>query len=415
MRNVGVRLLCAVPSVLLVVSVMNPGAAAEGASPEPPAADASRAAAPLGKDCEAALSTTLKSLDPCGIRFTFRLGAAAVDEEGYCVLDRDQFYYRLTWPPAANRAPVMEEMSYDGHTFYDGVSRKKGTSIVTRYLGDNPGDQVAAMRRVDVPYLEAAGFVLPATIGEWKAPALDSAVLRCAAIGRLTKTLVEGSILRLQFEIPEPVVSYAQRVDLDAMASRSGGIARPNVKAQIEALRRARTLDPMRRVEFWLFSNKGYCVSRREDRTRDGRLIETIDCDDFALFGDSSVWLPRHCLRQGYVRAPQVLGAFSQAPVSKTDIQLQELSHARPEGISFKLAYGSGSAVVERSTLAAKQSPQGQISYLEPEDAKALRDAANQVKGGWSKGRILLILNAMALVVMGGVLARRYWTTRARR
>src|SRR5580658_4386296 len=92
MRNVGVRLLCAVPSVLLVVSVMNPGAAAEGASPEPPAADASRAAAPLGKDCEVALSTTLKSLDPCDIRFTYLIDAAEVDEEGYCVPDRDQFY-----------------------------------------------------------------------------------------------------------------------------------------------------------------------------------------------------------------------------------------------------------------------------------------------------------------------------------
>ncbi|HEV3304429.1 MAG TPA: hypothetical protein VG055_32560 [Planctomycetaceae bacterium] len=330
------------------------------------------------------------------------------------MLDSDHFFYRYSAPPAPpNNLGITREMAYDGHVFYIGESSDKGTSSVEKLLGDNPRDGAAAARTIDVPYLRAAGFGLPPTVSKWRTPPLDSLVIQYATTGKLTSASADKNKVALRFEIPDPVVAFAKGLDLDLAAKQMGGANLPGVQRMIDKLKKTRSLDPMRRVEMTLVSDKGYCIEHSEDRTSDGGLIQTVDCDDFEYFPQAQLWLPRRCTQRDYARAAQLSNGSSKEPTMTTVIHLVKLSLGRPEGVSFQLAYGPGSVVVERSTASAQNSPDGKIVYRKPADEKELTRAAEEVKGG-SPRRILVIVNLIVLLLLGVFYAGRRWLLRSR-
>ena len=206
--------------------------------------------------------------------------------------------------------------------------------------------------------------------------------------GVLRQATVAGPTITLRFEIPEPDVQVANEVDLDMIAKRLA--AKPKKAGKlVGAYKQARSLNPLRHVVIALLSAKGYALEHIEERTADGKLIQTIDNADFVAYGP--LWLPRHSTVRDYVRSLQFTRGFTEKPCRETKLALVDFSTGTPADVSFKLDYGTGAFVSDYSTVAAKQSPSVPGSFQPASDAQ-LRTAAAESRTS-SRWRMLLIGN----------------------
>ena len=106
----------------------------------------------------------------------------------------------------------------------------------------------------------------------------------------------------------------------------------------------------MRRTKIKLDRKKGYAVVQQEDRTRRGKLIQTIDCEQLEFFAKTQIWLPRVCIIREFVRGQILLAGFTDQPTRTTTIKLDEIAFIKPDDVAFKIDYGPGSMLTDFST-----------------------------------------------------------------
>ena len=307
----------------------------------------------LPPQCETVLKQNLQSLQTCSIRYSENREPEAARQPtgGQIVLDEGRFYLRTIFSnqtqfPRPIGTRRYSENSFDGHIYYHGNPDASPRSL-TRYLGENPDEQEAESIGFQVPYLDSVGYWLPKYIAEWRTAAFDSAILKGLRDGKLLKLTEDSSTLTLEMEVPDPSVLYARKIDWDRIAKVG------NQQAVADRYRKLSQLDPMRRVVFKLDRDKGYALVRQEDRTPAGKLIQTIDCEDFEYFPKAQLWLPRTCVTRGFANI--FLNEFTDEPAFTTTVKLDEISFVKPEDVSFKIDYGPGSSVIDLSIAKPKQ------------------------------------------------------------
>jgi hypothetical protein len=146
----------------------------------------------------------------------------------------------------------------------------------------------------------------------------------------------------------------------------------------------------------------------------DGRLIMAAECEEFELFSEGQIWLPRSCTVRNYVKAPNYLDGFSAEPIMVTRIKLETISFGVSNDLKSEIAYGAGSAIVERNTVAARESPSGQIAHLKPTTADAAKEAALRAAAK-SHNSWLLIANAIVFSVIAVAAGIHFIRNRMRR
>jgi RNA polymerase sigma factor (sigma-70 family) len=303
----------------------------------------------LPKACQEALASNVQALKTVGIRFSVqptyatvqRLGGRPEHENAHLYLDNGRFHLwrEMTFssPSGGQDQLQKEEMSFDGSTFYLG-----NKSHVLKLLGANPGDPKAKDIYLPSPYFDAVGFGLPETAAQWKEnPATVSTVLQLVSTGKVMGVSTDGPTLKLTLKIPEPYVEKARKLDLDAMAKGN-----PLNSAQfVAAYLRVRELDWYRQVELWLDPEKGYAIKRRKDSNPEGKLIQSIDCDDFRYMRRGKLWLPWKCTVKSYLESPPFLKGFRNNPQRIDEIEVQDLTFEPRADVSFSLDYGIGTRV----------------------------------------------------------------------
>ena len=211
----------------------------------------------------------------------------------------------------------------------------------------------------------------------------------------------EGSTLTLILRIPEPYVTAARRLDLDQLSGQmqQGGAKEADIKYLIDSYRRVRSLDWFRQVEIWLDTEKGFALRRRKDSNPNGRVIQTIECRDFQYTKRAHLWLPWKCAVTTYVKSPELFIAFTDEPNETDRIELHEVTFDPRKDVSFKLNYGTGTLVTDRSTKAARASWLDGKSYVIPAGKGELREASIRAQAErWRP--TFLVLNIIVLLVL---------------
>ncbi|WP_010585806.1 M56 family metallopeptidase [Schlesneria paludicola] len=287
--------------------------------------------------------------------------------DGYTVLDDGRIYHRRIFSNRAERTrsdgtlrPNYEEYAFDGQVFYLG-SPGLGRGHVTKFLGENRDSKEAQTLTVHVYYLEAAGFQLPRSFADWRTSTLDSSILKAAAEGKINKLTEEGSILTLEMEVPDQTVLIARKIDLEAMKreaeTRGSQLFKDNQFKLIDLYRKVAAREPWRKTVIKLDRQKGYALRHQTDETLDGKRIQTIDCEEFEHFPQQQIWLPRRCIERDYTRSPFFLQDFTDEPELTTQIKLDSIAFTKPDEVSFKIDYGPGSRVTDRSRPTAEPIP----------------------------------------------------------
>jgi hypothetical protein len=371
----------------------------------------------LPQACKEALISNVQALGTVGIKFSVQRDYStpglprAKRDDIYIYLDGGKFFQRrartMPSPAGKNDQVTTEEMSFDGKIFYLGSSSKGNATLLTKMLGENPDDPQTVNTYIKCQYLDAIGYVFSQTVRQLKAstPA-SSAVMQLASEGKITSVSTEGTLLRLTLQIPEPYVVAAKALDLDELAKQRQQqlSSKPaEIEQYIAAYRRVRSLDWIRNVELWLDMDKGYALTRRKDTNPDGRLIQTIECEDFKHTEHGNLWLPQHCTVKTYVKLPELLNVFTDKPNETDRIKLQEITFQPQKDISFKLVYGTGTLVTDRSTKEAKASKFGGLSHMVPADNESIRKAAINARSGYWKaafftGNIVVLLILVILI-----------------
>src|SRR5260370_322120 len=182
-------------------------------------------------------------------------------------------------------------MSFDGSVFYSGTKRKAGHPSLVKLLGENPGDPYAKNTFIPSAYLDAVGFGVPQTAPQWKDSSLVSTVLQLISTGKVMNVSTEGSTLMLSVRIPEPYVAMAKKHDLETLATEGSPKSAGNDQ-MFAAYRRLRELDWYRKVELWLDLEKGGAIKRRKDSNPEGKLIQTVEFQDFLNTHKANLSLP---------------------------------------------------------------------------------------------------------------------------
>jgi len=165
----------------------------------------------------------------------------------------------------------------------------------------------------------------------------------------------------------------------------------------------------LRKVELWLDPAKGYALKRRVDSTPDGKLIQTIECENFESTGRGQLWIPRTSRIRTFLKLPDELDGFAEEAVRTDTVTLTSFSFDPRKDVSFVISYGPGAFITDRSTAAAGTAPEGKVTFIEPADVNALREAANRARPRLS---VIVFINVFVLFVLVGVVL---WRRRAGR
>jgi hypothetical protein len=295
-----------------------------------------------------------------------------------------------------------EEWSFDGKVFYTGSAAAPNgkLTVIGKWLGENLDDPRAERRPTGFPYLEAVGFSLPRTIAAWKSALFESEIVHLTSPASAHLTIEPGEVLKLRFQIPEPAHLNAQTVDLDQMAQdmKRNGATAETVASAVDRFKRLRSEEAPRRVEMWLDPKLGYALIYRVDSTFEGKRIRTIDCSDFKFTGRASLWLPQKCVIKIYVKNMMQLFGFTDVPTETRTFGLEQVSFEPRADVTFALDCQPGTAIFDRSVVAARTAPSGQLNYIAPSTNVALRDSARGVRTTWRSG--LVIGNVLFLIVL---------------
>jgi hypothetical protein len=390
---------------LLYASAAQPPPVAAQQKPQPPEQSL--------KDCGAVLERAVAALQNVDIEFTVNVDwripnlPRMTGESGHIYLDDGKMYFRFnrTFPPLPGRPHVveLEEIAYDGNTYYLGKNSEGATPSIKTMLGVNPNSAQAWQNFIRTClYLEVAGYRLPRKVAHLRGGKLTSVVLDCLKEGEVNRVTTDHgtSSLVVSVTIPDPVVLDAKTTDLDLFAKEmeQNNSSPREIEKRIGELTRLRTSDRKRRVDLWLDPGKGYSMVRRVESTLDGKLIYEIKATDFKQFGKAGVWLPENGTIKTFVRDTRFAAGFQSEPNRTDVVHLEHVSFEPRKDISFVLDYGPGTTIVDRSSEAAKSSSSGEIVYVEPGSPDELRHAAEAIRPGhW-----LLVVNVILFVLFVG-------------
>jgi hypothetical protein len=282
------------------------------------------------------------------------------------LLDNGRFHYRSELARPGGREPLVEEFSFDGHTFFKGIARKRGTSSVRRLMGDNPDDEETHRKFFRDRYLESVGFALPETPFAWKTSSVESIVVRNLEKGNVSNVEFDSKVLRMDIALP----------------------------------------DLSRRLKFQLDREHGYAVTSREDYTTDGKLIQSFRCEGFGRFRKDELSLPGSCTMREY-GLDKEMKQLTAEPIAY-EVEVSNVAFDVPSDFNFALSYEPGSVVIERSTEEAKESPSGKVLYQVPASHDEMRNAAKGLAGQSRIRNWFVAINVLVIVVIVA-LAVLYW------
>lgn len=376
------------------------------------------------KACKAATSHAVDVLQNVGIDFTVKVDWSVpglprvTGEKGFIYLEDGKVYYRFerTFPPLPRRPVVveLEEISYDGRVFYLGKNSKGATPSIITMIGDNPENpQVWQNYTKTCLYLEAAGFQLPRKVAQWKGGRLTSIVLDDLSAGVVKGTEIDkgDNSLVLKLEIPDAAVFDAQKTNLDLLTKemKQSNTDAKEIQQQIAEVKALRTSGRRRLVELRLDPKRNYALVRRIESTPDGKPIYDIAAHNFEQFIEQGIWLPKNATIKTYVRDTQLVKGFENEPNRIDVIELQNVSFQRRSDVSFELNYGPGTDLTDRSSLASKSAPKGELNYRVPGSLADLRHAATtQRRRQW-----FITINVALLVLLIALLVRKHFFNRS--
>jgi hypothetical protein len=350
-------------------------------------------------------------------------GSRRKDETTVTCFDGGRFYHRsessIVLPTGEAKASISE-MAFDGTTFFVGSLRKNGRSSVVKLLGDNPRGAGVETIAVRSPFLDAAGISVPSTPLAWRSSSIEALPLFYQRTGSVLDVSSDNQGLMVQFEIPDPAVLAARKLDLDREAKnlQAGGSSADDVRQTLEAYQHIRSLEPVRRIQVRMDPDRHFAVTNREERTADGKLIQTFEAEDFAYYDSRDLWMPAKCIMRQYLSAPSLLRGFTAEPYLTVQFHLIELSFEKRDEISFELQYGPGSTVTDHSVAVPATGSQVGATHIVPAAADSRGDAAtdglNDQNTTSSARRTLVILNASVLFVLIGFFVSRRLLRRRR-
>jgi len=313
--------------------------------------------------------------------------------------------------PAAGAVVQTVERAFDGKVFYYGSINGDGSPMLTRLLGEIPEDPLAKYYPAGCASLLVMGIDLPTTVSGWKNFSLTSSLLKLTNDAE-SLSIEDGgnSLLKLTVQIPEPVVVNAKSLDLEEFESCSrDSTDAATLERIVQRYQNLRSMNLLRKVELWLDPAKGYALKRRVDSTPDGKLIQTIECENFESTGRGQLWIPRTSRIRTFLKLPDELDGFAEEAVRTDTVTLTSFSFDPRKDVSFVISYGPGAFITDRSTAAAGTAPEGKVTFIEPADVNALREAANRARPRLS---VIVFINVFVLFVLVGVVL---WRRRAGR
>ena len=367
-----------------------------------------RQASDLSPQARSALAANAKAMNVVDLKYSIEFDYEVkglprpVSREHSFYFEQGRYHNEYLTQFPSGDLPQRMILAYDGDVFYHGSATGDGYPVLHKFLGVNEDDERAARFRVSFRYLEAAGFHLPEYISGWKNAVVTSNVLRLADIAESIEQKSVQSMLQVRFLIPEPAVEAAKKVNLDELATQMG-MADPGTVAK--AARRyqwLRSQNLKRSIEFTLDPAKGYAVTRRVDRTGDGKLIQEMVAENFRSTGIADLWLPGRCTTRKYLRDAAKLEGFTSNPDTIV-LTLEDMSFEKRRNMDFTVSYGPGSMVADRSTEAAMASPDGQVDYIVPADSATLRGISRSVRNR----RIFFLV--LSLLLFGSITAWYFW------
>jgi len=313
--------------------------------------------------------------------------------------------------PAAGAVVQTVERAFDGKVFYYGSGNGTGSPMLTRLLGEIPEDPAAKYYPAGCASLLALGIDLPTTVYGWKNFSLTSWLLKLTSDAESLSIEAGGnSLLKLTLQIPEPAVVYSKSLDLEEFETCSRDSTDPVTLGRlVQRYQELRSMNILRKVELWLDPARGYALKRQVDSTLDGRLIQTIECENFESTGRGQLWIPRESTIRTFLKLPDELDGFAEEAVRTDTVTLQSFSFNPRKDVSFVISYGPGAYITDRSTAAAGTAPEGKVTFIEPADVNALREAANRARPRLS---VIVFINVFVLFVLVGVVL---WRRRAGR
>ncbi|MCG8449131.1 MAG: hypothetical protein MI725_06070 [Pirellulales bacterium] len=307
------------------------------------------------------------------------------------------------------RSDVHED-AFDGNIFYFGSpgATKEAIPSLVKYSIEDETDPHRTNLLIDIPYLSAAGIKFPQNISELSKFSIESLVLH--NISESTNTGVEqiGERLRVSVRIPDPILNSARHIDLSAERKllESGRNSAEHVEREINAIRKMQEMEPYRIRRFLLDPNYGYGIVEREDRTASGELIVRVVSDDWKYYEKANIWLPGKCI-ESYYTYPSAPVEFNNKPKVKFTLLLDKADFNYQENVSFALDYKKpGTEIRDRSSTAAKESPDHEVSLIVSADGSTLRQSAeealseNNESCSWVWIWINIVVVAILLIVV---------------
>lgn len=360
----------------------------------------------LSRQCQALSEVTLSS-DSSGMLYSGYVS-------GHRFFQKVEPTGRLFWEK------TIHENAFDGDTFFFGdvSARARTPPILTKFAAEDATDPERHRRLVDWPFLEAAGFRIPAALADLprEGNLIGSLVLHCVAADPDTKVARNGGLLEVSTTMPDFLVAEALATDVEAIKAQLQTAGNPAsvVAKVVEGIERRRRLAPSRTVLFALDPGKGYLAVRRKEWTSDGVLAREVILEDIKLHA-GRLWLPARCRDRHFLDA-----AYARLPLGKEQVvvhSLGQITLQAPTNAVFALAYlKPGTIISDRTVPEAKTNRRHQVRFTVNADGKILRGNVFPVSPPLP-AHVRLFWLVFNLGVIGGALffGIRFWSRQRER
>ena len=279
----------------------------------------------------------------------------------------------------ASRPQQVQEMSFDGSTFYLGtpdISKSRATAGLMKFSIADRNDPKRDELLIQIPYLDGAGFYVPSSVAELENFTLGSLVLH--DLQQSTSAEVEkgeAGHLRVTVQIPDHFLLSQRQVEVGSrIAEMKLG---PNTPAHIDNERRRlehlQSLEPIRIVTFELDPEHGYGVSSRQESTFAGKPIVRYELGEWKYYDSPGIWLPQRCVKSYFVE-PERLTEHSDKPLAVETTQLTSFENGEHAGVQFALNYQkAGALIADRTHPDAQSAPNHQVQFAVAANGEELR------------------------------------------
>lgn len=312
-------------------------------------------------------------------------------------------------------APYLNESAYDGEFFWSGTPKMAGAipAALTKYLPTDTTDpQNSVIGFVSFPYLEAAGFYVPKSIGELKTfISVEPLVLHYIKDDHSPQIVNDGEHLRVLFRVTDPYLTANRRVDLTKARKilESQMLPPELIEKELSHLKFVQKQNPVRVVQVTLDPKLAYGIVDREDFTDDGKRILRIRSENWKHYPDVDLWLPQRCVTSYYLD-PESRMELNRDQINSVSHELYSIEFNPKAKGNFSLDYRiPGALIKDRASEEARRSPTHQMAYFVSAHGTQLRQAATTLSDKLSRPkRVLWICIFLVLLALpASVLLKR--------